>query len=92
MDGLLLFLSVLGILSSLVFAVLVFYLARLVLGYFRDHATDEQLKRFRVLRISDKWLGVLCAIAALFLGDLMFDVLLAFLLCFFLLCLFEVLS
>lgn len=65
MDAVLLVLSVLGLVFSLVFAVVVFYLARLVLGYFRDHATEEQIKRFRILRISDKWLGVLCACAAL---------------------------
>lgn len=65
MDAVLLVLSVLGLVFSLVFAVVVFYLARLVLGYFRDHATEEQLKRFRILRISDKCAGILCACAAL---------------------------
>lgn len=65
MDAVLLVLSVLGLVFSLVFAVVVFYLARLVLGYFRDLATKEQLKRFWILRISEKRLVVLCACAAL---------------------------
>ena len=65
MDAVLLILSVLGLLFSLVFAVVVFYLARLVLGYFRERATEEQLKRSRILRISDKWVVILCACAAL---------------------------
>lgn len=65
MDAVLLILSVLGLLFSLFFAVVVFYLARLVLGYFRERATEKQLKRFRILRISDKWVGILCACAAL---------------------------
>lgn len=65
MDAVFLVLSVLGLVFSLFFAVVVFYLARLVLVYFRERATKEQLKRFRILRISDKWVGILCACAAL---------------------------
>lgn len=65
MDVVLLVLSVFGLFFSLVFAVVVFYLARLVLGYFRDRASDEQKQRFRILRISNKWVGILCACAAL---------------------------
>jgi hypothetical protein len=65
MDVVLLVLSVFGLFFSLVFAFVVFYLARLVLVYFRDRASDEQKQRFRILRISDKWVGILCACAAL---------------------------
>lgn len=65
MDVLLLVLSVFGLLFSVVFAVVVFYLARLTLQFFRDRASDDQKQRFRILRISDKWLSFLCACAAL---------------------------
>lgn len=62
MDALLLVLSVVSLVAGVVLAYVLYQLIRLVLNFFRSGASDSELADYRILRMSDKAIAILCAI------------------------------
>ena len=65
MDLFILFLQVVSIVAGVVLAFVLYQLIRLLLSWFRSVSTDEERSRFKILRMSDKAVGVLCAVCFL---------------------------
>lgn len=65
MDALFLALGVFALLAGLVLAFVIYQVIRLVLAHFRERADDDERKRFMILRMSDRAVGIVCAICFL---------------------------
>ena len=65
MDSLLVFLSVLSLGAGVVLAFVVYQLMRMLIQFFREFFSPEDQKRYRLLRLSDRAVSVICAICFL---------------------------